>query len=392
GVARGGCALVTNGRAVYFSKGEALVAGDLSLATLFAQSKQFAGSVAALVAGAEENEETEETEETKEAKEAKEKEESEEKENDLLSENGSLAAAQPSRPTSSSVHRVADLILRVSSLLASSPVEESERGGISFFRTLRKLESGMLTFAVPGRTLPGSSENAPGPGSSSPLLIQALLDPLSKEAAYTSALLSWASRELGADVEVTLSPRLSLAAMPLKAFYAYASPPSVFGHLDEEAERRPSDVLGPLNPHAQLLELPQQATLTLGLHVPELWLVGARSAAADLDNVIPAREADLEARFALEALLVTGSAVDLVALEAGPRNSTYPRGVQLELARSAPLADSQDSRVDTLVMSNLGYFQLKALPGTWSLALAPGRSRDLFDVEAAVASAGPAAA
>lgn len=44
-----------------------------------------------------------------------------------------------------------------------------------------------------------------------------------------------------------------------------------------------------------------------------------------------------------------------------------PRGVQLWLGRGrgAHLRD-------TLVMSNLGYFQLQAGPGAWSLHLAPG--------------------
>lgn len=36
--------------------------------------------------------------------------------------------------------------------------------------------------------------------------------------------------------------------------------------------------------------------------------------------------------------------------------------------------------VDTLVMSNLGYFQLKAEPGIYNLSLAPGRSRQLYNV------------
>lgn len=44
-----------------------------------------------------------------------------------------------------------------------------------------------------------------------------------------------------------------------------------------------------------------------------------------------------------------------------------PRGVQLWLGTgTAP------HMKDTLVMSNLGYFQLKAAPGAWNLSLAPG--------------------
>lgn len=31
-------------------------------------------------------------------------------------------------------------------------------------------------------------------------------------------------------------------------------------------------------------------------------------------------------------------------------------------------------------MQNLGYFQLKASPGLWELSIAPGRSRDLYQI------------
>lgn len=46
-----------------------------------------------------------------------------------------------------------------------------------------------------------------------------------------------------------------------------------------------------------------------------------------------------------------------------------PRGVQLHLGNS-----NQSHLQDTLVMSNLGYFQLKAAPGAWTLQLAPGHT------------------
>ncbi len=52
-----------------------------------------------------------------------------------------------------------------------------------------------------------------------------------------------------------------------------------------------------------------------------------------------------------------------------------PRGVQLHLGSSR-----QAHVTDTLVMSNLGYFQLKASPGLWHLRLAPGRSEELFTI------------
>jgi hypothetical protein len=34
-------------------------------------------------------------------------------------------------------------------------------------------------------------------------------------------------------------------------------------------------------------------------------------------------------------------------------------------------------QVDTLVMQNLGYFQLKASPGLWQLSIAPGGHKSL---------------
>lgn len=57
----------------------------------------------------------------------------------------------------------------------------------------------------------------------------------------------------------------------------------------------------------------------------------------------------------LEAIMLTGSCID-TAFESS--ESLHPRGTQLVLqnSQSQPLQD-------TLVMSNLGYFQLKTVPG-----------------------------
>lgn len=38
---------------------------------------------------------------------------------------------------------------------------------------------------------------------------------------------------------------------------------------------------------------------------------------------------------------------------------------------------------ETIVMANLGYFQLKAQPGVWRLHLREGPSRDIFSIDAA---------
>lgn len=40
--------------------------------------------------------------------------------------------------------------------------------------------------------------------------------------------------------------------------------------------------------------------------------------------------------------------------------------------------------LDTLVMANLGYFQLKAAPAVWTLTLAPGRSQQLYAIHSSM--------
>lgn len=61
----------------------------------------------------------------------------------------------------------------------------------------------------------------------------------------------------------------------------------------------------------------------------------------------------------------------------------YPRGVQLHLGSC-----KQPHLQDTLVMSNLGYFQLKSAPGAWNLQLAPGRSKDLYTIQSSTGTVG----
>ena len=49
----------------------------------------------------------------------------------------------------------------------------------------------------------------------------------------------------------------------------------------------------------------------------------------------------------------------------------------LELVLGPP---SQPDLYDTVVMANLGYFQLKARPGAWLLQIRDGRSRNIYSI------------
>ena len=73
----------------------------------------------------------------------------------------------------------------------------------------------------------------------------------------------------------------------------------------------------------------------------------------------------------------------MVEMTNSPTLQVYPRGVQLHLG-----SPKQPHLQDTLVMSNLGYFQLKSAPGAWTLQLAPGRSRDLYRIQSSTGTLG----
>ncbi|KAI7516109.1 UDP-glucose:glycoprotein glucosyltransferase-like protein, partial [Hortaea werneckii] len=70
-----------------------------------------------------------------------------------------------------------------------------------------------------------------------------------------------------------------------------------------------------------------------------------------------------------------------VLIEGHSRDTTLgipPRGTQLVLG-----TDADSHFADTIVMANLGYFQFKANPGIYRLALQKGRSEEIFQIDSA---------
>ena len=98
-------------------------------------------------------------------------------------------------------------------------------------------------------------------------------------------------------------------------------------------------------------------------------------AAYDLDNIrledLPEGERVMRAEYRLEALLVTGHCSERANVPPSRRRAppASPRGAQLRIGDAG-----------TIVMSNLGYFQLPARPGAHDLRLRPGRSREVYRV------------
>merc|ERR1711879_230202 len=71
--------------------------------------------------------------------------------------------------------------------------------------------------------------------------------------------------------------------------------------------------------------------------------------------------------FELEHVLLEGHCY---SLEGQP-----PSGLQITLGD-----DANDEKFDTIVMANLGYFQLKAEPGIYNLKLRKGPSKDIYHI------------
>ena len=79
-------------------------------------------------------------------------------------------------------------------------------------------------------------------------------------------------------------------------------------------------------------------------------------------------EGNVNSEFELEHLLLEGH-----CFETGTGNP--PRGLQLTLG-----TEQNPVEVDTIVMANLGYLQLKSNPGRWYLRLREGRSSEIYDI------------
>ena len=204
-----------------------------------------------------------------------------------------------------------------------------------------------------------------GDAATAPLVVEGVLNPLSKDAQRLAPLLLLLRDTLGSTlaVRLALNPGRDLADLPLKAYYRFACPQLTGVPLVQTPP-----------PAAHFTALPSERTLTLGMDVPEPWLVTSLRAPYDLDNLrledLGPRQRGFTAAFELEHLLVSGHATDL-------RASQPPRGVQLTLSSGEA---GSGAVVGTIVMSNLGYFQLKAQPGVHTLAIAPGRSQQLYSL------------
>lgn len=197
--------------------------------------------------------------------------------------------------------------------------------------------------------------------------IVASIDPASETAQRWVPILNVLSELEGVHTSLFLNPKERLEELPIKRFYRHvlSSKPSF-------------DADGALQAHkAHFSGLPADALLNMGMDMPPSWLVAPSDSIHDLDNIkLSAVKSgtDIEATYELEHILIEGHSRDLTI-------GNPPRGAQLVLG-----TEHDPHVADTIVMANIGYFQFKANPGIYNLALQKGRSQEIFNIDSASTS------
>lgn len=191
------------------------------------------------------------------------------------------------------------------------------------------------------------------------LKMQVILDPLTRGAQKILPILITFRKIFNIKLRFMFNCVDKHTEMPLKSFYRFV------------IESEPIFKKGPNSPpvlKATFRNLPTSSLLTLNMATPENWLVESVKTPYDLDNIHLAELSDHKvwAEFELEHLLLEGHCFDIT-------NGSPPRGLQFVLG-----TQNRPALFDTIVMANLGYFQLKASPGAWNLRLRHGRSADIY--------------
>ncbi|XP_061697975.1 UDP-glucose:glycoprotein glucosyltransferase 2 isoform X2 [Syngnathoides biaculeatus] len=190
--------------------------------------------------------------------------------------------------------------------------------------------------------------------------VVAVVDPLTRAAQKISPLLIVLSQVVNLRLRLFMNCRAKLSEMPLKSFYALV--------LESDVTFLANDTIS-AGPVARFTELPESPLLTLNMITPEGWMVQALRSPHDLDNIhLEEVSGSVTAEYELEHLLLEGHCFDL-------STGQPPRGLQFTLG-----TNRDRIMYDTIVMANLGYFQLKANPGAWMLRVRKGRSEDIYQI------------
>lgn len=245
--------------------------------------------------------------------------------------------------------KCSDLVMAVSNVLVSNPVSKT-RHTIKFHSETHSVIK-----------IPAQDESRPA------LDIVAVFEPLSRGAQKITSILLTLQNIVNADIRVFLNCIEKHSDMPLKSFFRFV--------INEEPNFNELSKDGWPQNQALFDSVPTSPLFTLGMVTPENWMVESVSTPYDLDN-IHLDEVDgygISADFELEHLLLEGHCFE-------QSSGNPPRGLQFILSSNSTLNTGHEKVQDTIVMANLGYFQLKASPGAWNLKLRPGRSEQIYTI------------
>ncbi|XP_003928254.3 UDP-glucose:glycoprotein glucosyltransferase 2 isoform X2 [Saimiri boliviensis] len=188
----------------------------------------------------------------------------------------------------------------------------------------------------------------------------AIVDPLTREAQKMAQLLLVLRKIINMKIKLFMNCRGKLSETPLESFYRFVLEPELMSGANDVSS---------LGPVAKFLDIPESPLLTLNMITPEGWLVETVHSNCDLDNIhLKDTEKTVTAEYELEYLVLEGHCFDKMTEQP-------PQGLQFTLGtKNKPVV------VDTIVMANLGYFQLKANPGAWILRLCQGKSEDIYQI------------
>ena len=244
----------------------------------------------------------------------------------------------------------------------------------------------------------------------SKMSVTAIVDPVTETAQRISPLLRVIRDELKLPLMLVLAPTMNLdgaSKIPIASYYRFVADP--LAYQDNQSA-----------PQALFSNLPTDHVLTVRMDVPEPWDIQQAKSVQDTDNL----RCDLKAgcsdnaavavnedrgelykqkhvtnvEYILNHLLVFGRCIETTG--------NPPNGLQLTLSknkgegksradvkqveieadgsvRAEEDANEEQDRYysDTLVMKNLGYWQLRANPGVWDLNFAKNsRGAEIFDM------------
>lgn len=256
------------------------------------------------------------------------------------------------------------------------------KGTASLFSSKSDLPAASL---FSGDILPQLKE---GEELSEDIVLTVMVDPLSISGQRAAAVVRMAVEHLRLPVHLVLVPPYELSEFPLKNFYRFVANPSLDHYVASSADATGSGAVVPESLQARFHRLPRSHIFTARLDVPESWNVQTASSPQDMDNLVcdakscgDAPKSDLSTiTYSLKSLLVTGQCFEK---QLDGRMSP-PNGLQLTLDSKNIFfhENAPAQHADTLVMQNLGYFQLQASnPGLFVLRLADGKARSLFLME-----------